>query len=198
MPVSPLLIVLSGPSGVGKDAVMARMRASDYPLEYITTVTTRPRRAKEKDNVDYHFVSVEKFQEMAAGGELLEWAKVYDNYYGVPRQPVRAALEKGRDTIVKVDVQGATTIKKLLPQVVFIFLLPPSGEELTARLKQRRTEQPFALALRIETAKEEIKQLSLFDYAVVNRQGEIDLAVSSITAIIAAEKCRVAPREITL
>jgi guanylate kinase len=195
---SPLFVVLSGPSGVGKDAVLARMKASRYSLEYITTVTTRPRRAKEKDSVDYNFISVKKFEEMVVNGELLEWAKVYNNYYGVPRQPVKAALKEGRDAIVKVDVQGAATIRKLMPQAVFIFLLPPSGEELAARLKQRRTEQSFALALRIETAEEEIKQLPLFDYVVVNRQGEIDLAVSKIAAIIVAEGCRVTPREITL
>ncbi|GAI41930.1 unnamed protein product, partial [marine sediment metagenome] len=100
--------------------------------------------------------------------------------------------------IVKVDIQGAATIKKILPQAVFIFLVPPSIEELVLRLKQRHTESPFDLALRTKTAEEEIKQLSLFDYIVVNKRGEIDLAVSDIKAIITAEKCRVTPREIVL
>jgi len=195
---SPLLIVLSGPSGVGKDAVLARMRALGYPLEYITTVTTRRQRIRERNNVDYHFVSTEQFQEMIARNELLEWASVYDNWYGVPKQPVKQALNKGRDTIVKVDIQGAATIKKILPQAVFIFLMPLTMEELITRLRQRHTESSFNLNLRIETAEEEIKQLPLFDYMVINRQDEINLAVSDIASIITAEKRRVTPREISL
>ncbi|MBA7673228.1 Guanylate kinase [subsurface metagenome] len=194
----PLLIVLSGPSGAGKDAVLARMRESGYPLEYVTTVTTRPQRANERDNVDYHFISTEMFQKMIENKELLEWANVYGNMYGVPKQPVKQALDKGQDIMVKVDIQGAATIKKLLPQALLIFLMPSSIEDLTLRLKQRHTESPFNLALRLKTAEEEIKQLPLFDYLIVNKQGEIDLAVSQIKAIITAEKCRVTPREITL
>ncbi len=184
----PLLIVLSGPSGTGKDAILTRMKELDYPLQYITTVTTRSRRVKERDNIDYHFISMERFQEMITGNELLEWANVYGNWYGVPKEPVKQALDKGQDIIVKVDIQGAATIKKILPQAVFIFLMPPSMEELTLRLKQRHTESPFDLALRIKTAEEEIKQLPLFDYIVVNKQDEIDLVVSQIKAIITAKK----------
>ena len=194
----PLLIVLSGPSGVGKDAVLIRMKELGYPLEYITTITTRPQRATERDNVDYHFISTERFQEMIEHGELLEWAKVYSNWYGVPKGTIKHALDRGQNTIVKVDVQGAATIKKILPQAVFIFLIPPSMEDLATRLKQRRTESPFDVALRIKIAEEEIEQLPLFDYVVVNRQGKIDRAVAEIKAIITAEKCRVAPREVAL
>jgi len=194
----PLFIVLSGPSGAGKDAVLSRLRKSGYPVEFITTVTTRPQRAREKNNVDYHFVSRESFQRMIENKELLEWANVYGNWYGVPKQPVKQALDKGRDIIVKVDIQGAATIKKILPQAVFIFFVPPSREELVTRLKQRHTESSFDLALRIKTAEEEIKQLPLFDYVVVNKRDEIDLAVSAIEAIITAEKHRVTPREISL
>ena len=136
---------------------------------------------------------------MIEGNEFLEWANVYGNWYGVPKKPVKQALDKGQDIIVKVDVQGAATIKKLLPQAVFIFLIPPSMEELISRLKQRQTESAFDLALRTKTAEEEeTKQLSLFDYIVVNKRDKIDLAVSEIKAIITAEKCRVTPREISL
>jgi len=198
LPSKPLLIVLSGPSGAGKDAVLSRMKKSGCPVEFITTVTTRPQRTGEKNNVDYHFVSIESFQRMIESKELLEWANVYGNRYGVPRQPVKQALDKGQDIIVKVDIQGAGTIKKILPQAVFIFLVPPSMEEVATRLKQRHTESPFDLTLRIETAEEEIKQLPLFDYIIVNKRNEIDLAVSDIEAIITAEKRRVAPREISL
>ncbi len=198
LPTRPLLIVLSGPSGAGKDTVLTRMKELDYPLKYITTLTTRPRRPNEKDNLDYHFVSIERFQEMIKNNELLEWANVYGNWYGVPKEAVKQALDKGQDIIVKVDIQGATTIKKILPQAIFIFLIPSSIAELALRLKQRHTESPSDLALRLKTAEEEMKQLPLFDYVVVNRWDEIDLAVSDIKAIITAEKCRVAPREIIL
>ncbi len=194
----PLLIVLSGSSGVGKDAVLTRMKASGYPLKYITTVTTRPQRAKERGDVDYHFASMERFQEMIEHKELLEWANVYGHWYGVPKQPVKQALDEGQDTIIKVDVQGAATIKKLLPQAVLIFLMPPSVAELVARLKQRHNESSFDLALRTKTAEEEIEQLPLFDYMVINRQDELDRATAEIKAIITAEKCRVSPREITI
>ncbi len=198
LPIKPLLIVLSGPSGAGKDAILTRMKELGYPLEYITTVTTRRQRANERDNVDYHFVSTEKFQEMISSNELLEWANVYGSWYGVPKQKIKQALDKGHDIIIKVDIQGAATIKRILPQAVFIFVMPPSIEELTTRLKQRHTESPFDLALRVNTAKEEIRQLPLFDYVVLNKQDGIDLAISHIAAIITAEKCRVTPREITL
>jgi len=198
LPSKPLLIVLSGPSGAGKDAILSRMKKSGYPAQSITTVTTRPRRAKEKNNIDYHFVSVESFQRMIEHKELIEWANVYGNWYGVPKEPVKRALDVGRDVIVKVDIQGAATIKKILPQAVFIFIVPPSRGELATRLKQRHTESPFDLALRLKTAEEEMKQLPLFDYVVTNKQDEIDLAVSAIEAIITAEKHRVNPREIRL
>jgi len=165
-----------------------------YPLEYIVTVTTRPKRARERDNLDYHFISKERFQEMIENKELLEWAEVYDNWYGVPKQPVKQALDKGLDVILKVDIQGAATIKKILPQAVLIFLTPPSMEELVTRVKQRNTESPSDLALRTKTAEEEIKQLSLFDYVVISKRNEIALAASDVGAIIAAEKCRVTPR----
>lgn len=197
-PPAPLLIVLSGPSGAGKDALLARLKETGYPLEYITTLTTRPQRARERDGIDYHFVSTEKFQEMVQNNELLEWANVYGNWYGVPRQPVKEALGRGRDTIVKVDTQGAATIKKILPQAVFIFLTPPSLAELDKRLSQRRTESPSDLARRLETAQREIEQLPLFDYIMISNRDELDQALAQIRAIITAEKCRVSPREIAL
>jgi guanylate kinase len=194
----PLLIVLSGPSGAGKDALLTRLRETGYPLKYITTLTTRPKRTEEQDNRDYHFVSPDKFQEMIKNDELLEWANVYGNLYGVPREPVKRALKSGHNTIVKVDTQGAATIKKLLPEAVFVFLMPPSLEELTTRLTQRRTESPFDLARRINTAQEEIAQLPLFDYIIVSNRDEIDRAAAQIKAIITAEGCRLKPRQITL
>ena len=194
----PLLIVLSGPSGVGKDAVLSRMKGSGFPLCYALTLTTRPRRDGETNGVDYYFTSEANFQDMVERGELLEWAKVYGHWYGVPKQQIRQALERGEDVIVKVDVQGATTIKKLLPGAVLVFLTPPSIEEQEKRLKQRRTESAAALKLRLETFHDEMKKLPLFDYIVVNHQGELDLAVSQIKAIVATEKCRINPRQVDL
>jgi guanylate kinase len=194
----PLLLVLSGPSGAGKDAVLTRLKELGFPLEFIVTVTTRPRRNSEKDNIDYHFLSRESFQQMIERRELLEWANVYGNWYGVPKEPVKQALDGGRDTIIKVDIQGATTIKKILPQAVFIFLMPLSKNELLTRLKERDTESETDLALRLKTAEEEIKKLPMFDYVVANRQGQIDQVVSQIKAIIVAEKLRITPREYNL
>ncbi len=194
----PLLLVLSGPSGAGKDAVLTRLKELGLPLEFIVTVTTRPRRNSEKDNIDYHFVSGESFQEMIEAKELLEWAKVYGNWYGMPKQPVKQALAEGRDTILKVDIQGATTIKKILPQAVFIFLAPLSKEDLVTRLRERNSESASDLDLRLRTVEEEMKKLPIFDYVIVNKQGQIDQVISEIKAIITAEKLRVTPREYCL
>jgi len=194
----PLLIILSGPSGVGKDAVLSYLKASSPNFKFVCTNTTRPRRANEKDNVDYHFVSPAEFQDLLSHNELLESAKVYQNWYGVPKEPIRQALQQGHDIMVKVDVQGAASIKKLVPQAVFIFLAPPSFEELASRLKQRYTETPESLTTRLQACESEMKQIPEFDYVVVNQRNQIESAVNEIKAIIAAEKCRVRQREIKL
>jgi guanylate kinase len=187
----PDLFILSGPSGVGKDAVLHKLKETSLPLKYVVTMTTRPRRQRERDNIDYIFVSREYFQDLIDNDGLLEYANVYGNMYGVPRAQVEEALDKGHDVIVKVDVQGAENIKRIKPDSISIFLVPPSLSELSQRLKQRRTESREALELRIQTASEEMKKLSEFDYAVINGRDEIDKAVSEIRAIITAEKCRV-------
>ena len=181
---------------MGKDAVLARMREMGLRLHYTITATTRPRREGERDGVDYYFVSQKRFQEMVEGGEFLEWANVYGNWYGVPKKQVQEALGRGLDVIIKADVQGAETIKGIAPQAVFIFLAPPSMEELEERLRQRKTESTEELSERIKTAREEMESLHMFDYVVVNHQ--IDQTVSQIDAIITAEGCRVKPRVIKL
>ncbi len=195
---NPLLIVLSGPSGVGKDALLKRMKELGHSFHYVVTATTRPERTGEKDGVDYHFLSQEEFQQMVHEGRLLEWAKVYDNYYGVPKDEIAQGLSKGKGVIAKVDVQGAATIKEILPQAVFIFLMPPSMDELERRLKQRHSEPYEGVALRLEKAKEEIERLPLFDYVITSHQDRIDDVISQIEAIVAAEKCRVKPRVVQL
>ena len=193
---NPLLIVLSGPSGVGKDVVLEGFKKRDFPMHYAVTATTRPRRKKETDGVDYHFVSKAEFENMIEKGELLEWANVYGNLYGVPKSELRQAMDKGKDVIVKVDVQGAASIKKTVPQAVFIFLAPPSMEDLNKRLKQRKTESSIDLEVRIKAAEKEMNSLSMFDYVVVNHKDGIGQAISQIESIITAEKCRVKPRTI--
>ena len=192
----PLLIVLSGPSGVGKDALLKRMKELEQSFHYVVTATTRPERTGEKDGVDYHFLSQEEFQGMIDKGQLLECAKVYDNYYGVPKDEITQALSKGKDVIVKVDVQGAATIKEILPQALFIFVMPPSMGELERRLKERHSEPAQGVALRLEKAEEEMACLPLFDYVITSHQDRIDDVISQIEAIVAAEKCRVKPRAI--
>ena len=190
--------MLSGPSGVGKDTVLSRMKELKRSWHYTVTATTRAQRQEESDGVDYHFVSSLEFEEMIEKGGLLEWARVYGNWYGVPREQVKQALERGLDVVIKADVQGAATVKGIAPQALLIFLTPPSMEELEERLRKRNTESSIDLSLRIETAREEMKRLLLSDYVVVNRQGEVDRAVAEIESIISAEKCRVTPRVVEL
>lgn len=188
-----MLIVLCGPSGVGKDAILTKLREIDHRLTFVTTVTTRPIRSGEVDGRDYHFVSRDQYRDLLGGNRLLESANVYGNWYGVPRSAVEDALDRGEDVIVKVDIQGAATIRKIMPRAVFVFLAPPSLDELTVRLTRRLTESPAGLSLRIKTAEEEMKQASLFDHVVVNHGGAIDETVAEIKAIVAAEKRRAVP-----
>lgn len=190
----PSLFVLSGPSGAGKDAVLQKLKDSGLSFYHAITLTTRPQRDGEKDGLDYYFTSEANFKDMMERGELLEWAKVYGNWYGVPGQPIVQALERGQDVIVKVDVQGAKTIRVRRPEAVLVFLTTASTEEQERRLKSRSTESGADLQLRLTTFNEEIKHLPLFDYIVVNRQGELDATVSQIAAIIVAEQCRVRSR----
>ena len=189
-----MLFVLSGSSGAGKDAVLARMKELGLSFHQVVTMTTRPRREAESDGVDYYFTTESEFHDMARRGQLLEWANVYGNWYGVPRRHVQQALEEGKDAVVRVDVQGAATIKSLVPGAVLIFLASESVDDYEQRLKKRNTESDADVKRRIDSVEEELKSLPLFDYVVVNRQGELDATVSEIAAIMTAERCRVTPR----
>lgn len=177
---------------------MKRMRGLGYPFHFVVTATTRPRRPNEVDGVDYHFVSKQMFAEMLERGELLEHAIVYGQHKGIPRKQVQEALESGKDVIMRIDVQGAATIRDLVPEALFIFLTASSEEELIRRLRKRRTETSEGLKRRIATAQEEMKRLDEFDYVVVNRNSHLDQTVETIAAIITAEKCKVKQRKIEL
>jgi guanylate kinase len=187
----PLLVVLSGPSGVGKDATMDRMRDLGADFYQVITATTRSRRHNEQDRVDYHFVSMARFAEMIEAKELLEHAVVYGEYKGIPKAEVRHGLSSGRDVVLRVDVQGAATIRRLVPQAVTIFLVASSEDEMVARLRERQTEEPGMLAMRIATAREELRRLPEFKYVVVNREDCLDETARQVLAIMTAERCRV-------
>ena len=193
-PSPPLLVVLSGPSGVGKDAVLSELRRLDRPWHFAVTATTRPMRPGERDGVDYIFLDPDTFARMRERDEFIECAEVYGRWYGVPRSQARDALRSGKDVFLKIDVQGAATIRRMAPEALLIFLIPPSSEELRQRLSGRMTESPDDMERRLRTAETELEQVRHFDYRVVNRDGLLAQAVADIDAIIAAEKCRVVPR----
>jgi guanylate kinase len=195
---NPLLIIISGPSGAGKDAVVKRMEELGYPFYFVITATTRPPRQGEQDGVDYFFLSEKEFVDLIHRGELLEHALVYGEYKGIPKQQVRQALASGRDVVMRLDVQGAATVRGLVPDAILVFLIPGSEEELLQRLRWRKTENAVELQRRVTTMREEMKRIPAFDYVVVNRDGQLDRAVEAIVAIMHAEKCRTKQRVIRL
>ncbi len=190
----PLLVVVSGPSGVGKDAVFQYMRELDRPWHFVVTATTRPRRRSERNGIDYLFLDTEEFEYMRKGEQFLECAEVYGNWYGVPKQQVKDALAKGKDVFVKLDVQGAATVRALVKDALMIFLAPPSIAELERRLRFRQSESVQTLRLRSEAAGDEMKAMEDFEFRVVNHNQRLDLAAFCIDAIVTAEKCRIPPR----
>lgn len=197
-PPGGLLFVLSGPSGVGKDAAIDQLKATGFDIYHVITATTREPRPNEQHGVDYYFYSTSTFLDMLHQGELLESAELYTNMYGTPRQQVRDQLAADRDVLLKIDVQGARQVKARVPDAVFIFLAPPSIDELVARLKQRRTESEAQLALRVQRAYVEMAAVEGYDYQVINHQDKLDQAVEQIGCIIEAERCRVRRRVVTL
>lgn len=193
-PAPPLLVILSGPSGVGKDAALAELKKLDRPWYFAVTATTRKIREGERDGVDYLFLDEDTFFKMRERDEFLEFAQVHGHWYGVPRNQVRNGLKSGRDVILKIDVQGAETVRNLIPEVVSIFMLPGSLDELRTRLAGRMSESSPEMELRLKAAEAELARVSDFDYRVVNRDNCLEQAISDIDAIISAEKCRMNPR----
>ena len=194
----PLLIVISGPSGVGKDTVIQRMKERGVNMHFVVTATTRPARPNEVHGRDYIFMSNDEFAQMIEDNELLEYAIVYGDYKGIPKQQVRDAMASGKDVIMRIDVQGAATIRKLCPDALLIFLTTGTEEELVQRLIVRKTETPEGLKLRTATARKEMKRINEFDYCVFNPEFHLDTAVDTVLAIIEAEHNRVNPRVVTL
>lgn len=191
--LAPLLVVLSGPTAVGKTSILRRMRELGLPHAIGVTATTRPRAASEVDGVDYHFVSRERFEQMIADDELLEHAVVHGTHlYGIPRAPIRALLAEGRDVIVPPEVQGAATVRAKVPGALTIFLAAPSFADLERRIRRRRRESDEAeIQRRLATARAEMARVGEFDYLVINEDGRLDESVREIDAIIQAEKRRV-------
>lgn len=198
-PNYPLLLILSGPSGVGKDTV-ARMVIERRPdsFYFVVTATTRPPRGDERHGVDYMFVTFDEFARMIEEDELLEYAVVYNDYKGIPKQQVRHALATGHDVIMRLDVQGAATVKQICPDAVTIFIAPASEEELVQRLRERKTETPEGFRMRIATARQELARMKEFDYYVLNRDFALESTVDTILAIIEAEHSRVQARQVNL
>ena len=192
----PLLVVISGPSGVGKDSVVKGVKATGLPFHFVITATTRPKRQEETHGVDYFFITKEEFALMIERNELIEYAIVYKDYKGIPKQQVRQALQSGKDVLMRLDVQGAATVRKLAPEAVLIFLTTQSEQELVERLK-KRADAPADLSLRIATARQELKRAEEFDYVVVNADGCLDETVRTVLAIVEAEHHRVNPRKVS-
>jgi len=184
-----LLLVLSAPSGGGKGTVLRELLARDANLRLSVSATTRAPRPGEVHGEQYFFISKEEFEKMIAGGQMLEHAQYVGNYYGTPKAPVEAWLEEGRDVVLEIEVQGGAQIKKLCPDCVSVFLLPPSMEVLEERLRGRGTEEDSLVRQRLETARREIPHAKEYDYVVMN--GRLEDAVADVQAILRAEKRKI-------
>lgn len=183
-----MLVVVSSPSGGGKGTLIRRVLKTVPQLGYSVSFTTRPPRAGEEDGRDYFFISPEKFGAMIEAGDFLEWAQVHSHHYGTGRAQVENELSRGRDIILEIDVQGAESVRKLIPAAVSVFILPPSFEVLRERLTARGSERADYLALRLRNARGEVERYQEFDYVIIN--DDADVAASRLASIIYAERAR--------
>jgi guanylate kinase len=195
---TPLMVVISGPSGVGKDSILRALKRSSLPIYHVVTANTRPPRPDEKEGIDYFFVSRADFEKMISANELIEYSHVYDDYKGVPKAQIRKAIQSGKDVILRLDVQGAEKIKKLYPEAILIFLTPANEDEWYQRLGGRRMSEEKDFETRIATVKEELIKARNFDYIVVNAQNQLQKTIDIIEAIITAEHQKSKPRKISI
>jgi len=197
--VNPIVVVISGPSGVGKDVMIDRMMESDrIGFHFTVTATTRDPRPGEKDGINHHFVTVDDFVNLIANDDLLEWAQVYGNYYGVPKKQVRDALTAGNHVIMRVDVQGAKRLSEIIPEALLIFIIPPSLDVLKNHLEKRGVDLEVEMTKRLAAANEEISQANLFDFTVTNEEGRLDDTVNEVVEIIESESQRIPPRRVSI
>jgi guanylate kinase len=195
---TPLMVVISGPSGVGKDSVLRALKKSSLPIYHVVTANTRPPRPDEKEGVDYFFVSQTEFEKMILANELIEYSHVYDDYKGVPKEQIRKAIQSGKDVVLRLDVQGAEKIKKLYPEAILIFLTPANEEEWYQRLGGRRMAEEKDFETRIRTVKDELIKARDFDYIVVNAQNQLQKTIVIIESIITAEHQKSKPRKLSI
>jgi guanylate kinase len=195
----PLVVVISGPSGVGKDVMIERMIESGrLGFHFTVTATTRAPRTGEQDGINHHFVTVDDFVNLIATDDLLEWAQVYGNYYGVPKKQVRDALAADNHVIIRVDVQGAKRLREIIPDALLIFIIPPSLDVLKMHLENRGVDTEAEMTKRLAAATEEIDQASLFDFTVTNEENQLDDTVDNVVAIIESESQRIPPRSVSI
>lgn len=195
---NPMLVVVSGPSGVGKSTIVAQLAAARPQVVPIVTATTRARRPDEVDKVHYHFMDTAAFERLRDEGGLLESATVHGNWYGTPIQQVRGILAAGRDAILTIDPQGARSVRGRVPDALLIFVMPPSIEDLAARLAERGSEDATSLAVRRRNAEVEMAASGDYDYVIVNETGHPDAAADRIWEIIQAEARRDPPRRVSV
>lgn len=198
-PSYPVLVLISGPSAVGKDTIargVIEKRPDDF--YFVVTATTRKPRDGEVDGYDYTFLSHDQFAHMIEHNQLLEYAVVYNDYKGVPKKQIQDALASGKNVIMRVDVQGAATVRELIPEVITIFLVTPTEEELINRLTERKSETAEGINLRVATARKEMGRLAEFDYCVINADNEKDRAIEHVLSIVDAARCRVGQKPIDL